>query len=284
MNCNFETKIKDNKIYVKKPKELITNEISIYEKIGESDYISNKLENVDCVDNPIFSIISYELMIPSTTYVELFKGSDNKQLLGQYFTDVFDSYMFLISKNVIHNDLKPENVLLKLDKSKFVLSDFDRSLFVADGDMYSHIQEINNDFRRFFFLFGQTFRIINHEILTYSENYQNVNSKLSIIYKKVDKEKVALQNEFETIDQYFEFIQSQIDMIKSYVTKLTGGKKLNKNKKVLNSKTKKHGTNGANYTSYHKNKTKTKLQPNSTTRRKSRCLHRKFRVTRSGKF
>ena len=150
-------KIVDNTILVKKESEYIDNEMRIYAIIKDLPDIPKVLAVYTCTDDnetgdkldKKYKVIQYELFVNHyeiRTHAEMMK----------YFREVFDSYMGLLHYNVIHNDLKPDNVLLNPKTNKYVVSDFDSSEHVVVLREYMH--NINRDFHRFFELFSKKFK------------------------------------------------------------------------------------------------------------------------------
>jgi serine/threonine protein kinase len=270
MDCNFEIKIEGNLIYIKKQKDNAKREITIYNLLGNSPYTSNIEGIINCSDVR-YTIVIYKLLVPYEIYFNLFENIENKELIKQYFIDTLNCYKFMISKNIIHGDLKPQNVLFT--NNEFVLSDFDRSEYIIDGNLYNKISIINKDFLRFIFLFKDEFFRTNRDKITFKENYQKFYQKLQVVYNRLDKQEIALKSKFQTIDKYFEFIEIQFEYLTNAIQTLSGGKiKLKKQPKNKTYKQK----NGINNTSYNTKYTKRGLSFYYKTRRKSiRNLYRK---------
>jgi hypothetical protein len=289
MNCNFNTKKEGNVIYIKKVTENVLHEKMIYEILGKTNYTSTFIGIEECSDKR-YSIIKCEWLIHYDNYIDSFTYTNEKikALIRNYFTNVLNCYMFLISKNVIHGDLKPENILLNDNTKQFILTDFDKSLHVKNGDLYAKIFTINKDFLRFFRLFISKFFILNKRKLDINESYQNFNKQLLQISSDLNITESELNVKFSNINEYFNHINNIFTRLIRSVSLLNGGKKLNnipKKNRIKNTITinpnNKYGTSN---TPHNKNKTESKLQLYSTTgRNKRRCLYRKRRNTRSRK-
>ena len=100
-----------------------------------------------------YKVIQYELFVPYNAYQP--RITTHAEMM-KYFREVFESYVDLIKYKVIHNDLKPENVLFNPYKGKYVVSDFDSSIFAPL--LKDHLLNINRDFHRFFDLFATAYR------------------------------------------------------------------------------------------------------------------------------
>jgi len=217
-------KIVDNTILVKKESEYIDNEMRIYAIIKDLPDIPKVLAVYTCTDDhetgdkpdKNYKVIKYELFVNQyeiTTHAEMMK----------YFREVFDSYMGLIRYNVIHNDLKPDNVLFNPKTNKYVVSDFDNSVRVVVLRDYMH--NITRDFHRFFELFSEKIKptILWNESLnqTMSDALQRLQDTqktytpdafLAFFRQQKKEKKVSLDDASRMfVDNYFKFIKEIID-------------------------------------------------------------------------
>jgi len=142
-------------ILVKKESRYIDNEMKIYDIIKDLPDIPKVFAVYTCTNDPDkkYKVIQYELFVPYETYYH--RITTHAEMM-KYFRDVFESYVSLIQRHVIHNDLKPDNVLFNPRKGKYVVSDFDSSIFAPL--VKDHLREINRDFHRFFDLFSTEFK------------------------------------------------------------------------------------------------------------------------------
>jgi serine/threonine protein kinase len=270
MNCNFDSKKEGKTILVKKQANLADVEMRIYSVLVSDPPVNvpRVVELIECADTR-YKVIRYELLIPHELYEN--DVMTNKLITAKYLQNMFDSYMSLISKNVIHNDLKPTNILLDPTRQEFLLSDFDRSIHVSDGNLLRHLPDINKDFVRFFVMFRDDFKR-KHAQKMIDESYETVVILLNSFCGKLDSYNKSGFSQFTTIEQYFEFIRGYLRKIDSKINSLGGGKR----------RTRKH-RHVVNFTSHNQNNRKTKSHVHSSIGRK-RNLRRKQRVTRSRKI
>jgi hypothetical protein len=273
MNCNFDSKKEGKTILVKKQAKFADVEMSIYSVLVSEPPVNvpRVIELIECTD-PRYKVIRYELLIPHELYEK--DVMTIRLITVKYLQNMFDSYMSLISKNVIHNDLKPSNILLdpKSGEGEFLLSDFDRSIHVSDGNLLRHLPDINKDFVRFFVLFRDDFKM-KHNAKLMDEPYEHVVTLLDSFCGKLYSYKSPADfSQFATIDQYFDFIRGYLKKLITKINVLSGGKR----------RTRKH-RHVVNFTSHNHNNRKTKLHVHSSIGRK-RNLRRKQRVTRSRKI
>lgn len=154
-------RIDGNTILIKKESEYIDNEMKIYDIIKELPDIPKVLAVYTCIDanedgdkpDKKYKVIQYELFVSYETYYPRIRTHAE---MMKYFREVFESYVHLIKYNVIHNDLKPENVLFNPHKDKYVVSDFDSSMLVPL--LKDNLLNINRDFHRFFDLFANAYK------------------------------------------------------------------------------------------------------------------------------
>jgi len=154
-------RIEGKTILIKKESEYIDNEMKIYDRIKDLPDIPKVLAVYTCIDaneegdkpDKKYKVIQYELFVPYETY---YPGIRTHGEMMKYFREVFESYVHLIKYKVIHNDLKPENVLFNPYKDKYVVSDFDSSIFAPL--LKDHLLNINRDFHRFFDLFATAYK------------------------------------------------------------------------------------------------------------------------------
>lgn len=273
MNCNFDSKKDGNTILVKKQAGFADTEMRIYSVLVSAPPVNvpKVFEVIECTD-PRYKVIRYELLVPYDSYGN--EVMTNKFITAKYLQNVFDSYMSLISKNVIHCDLKPTNILFNPSTDTFVLSDFDRSKHISDGNLLGHIGSINLDFLRFFKLFGDDFKTKHKSKLLMNETYEHVVKILDNFCGKLNSynESPTEFSQFTTIEEYFDFIRGYLKKLILKTNALSGGKR----------RTRKH-RHGVDITSHNQNNRKTKLHVHSSIGRK-RNLRRKQRVTRSRKF
>lgn len=270
MNCNFDSKKDGRTILVKKQANFADDEMRIYSVLVSEPpaNVPRVIEVVECTDSR-YKVIRYELLIPHEVYEN--DVMTNKFITAKYLQNMFASYMSLISKNVIHNDLKPTNILLNPEKNEFLLSDFDRSIHVSDGNLLRHLPDINKDFVRFFVMFRDDFKR-KHKQKLMDESYENVVTLLDSFCGKLNSFNKSGLSEFTTIEEYFDFIRGYLKKIDSRINSLHGGKRRTRKYRHV-----------VNFTSHNQNNRKTKLHVHSSIGRK-RNLRRKQRVTRSRKI
>ncbi len=220
-------KIVDKTILVKKESEYIDKEMRIYAIIKDLPDIPKVLAVYTCTDDietgdkpdKKYKVIQYELFVNDyeiRTHAEMMK----------YFREVVDSYRGLIHYNVIHNDLKPDNVLLNPKTKKYVVSDFDNSEHVVVLKDYMH--NITRDFQRFFELFSKKFKqtALWNESLnqamsdalqrlqdTQTQETYNPDAFLAFFKQQKKEKKVVTVDEASRmfVNDYFKFIKEIID-------------------------------------------------------------------------
>ena len=151
----------DKTILIKKESEYIDNEMKIYAIIKDLPDIPKVYAVYTCIDanepgdkpHNKYKVIQYELFVPYKAYHPRIRTHAE---MMKYFREVFESYVHLIKYKVIHNDLKPENVLFNPYKDKYVVSDFDSSIFAPL--LKDNLLNINRDFHRFFDLFANAYK------------------------------------------------------------------------------------------------------------------------------
>jgi hypothetical protein len=271
MDCNFDLKKEGETILVKKQAELVDHEMRIYSVLVSPPEVNvpRVIDVIQCTDIR-FKTIRYELLVPYVDYENYVMS--NKLVTSHYLQNMFDSYMSLVSKNVIHNDLKPTNILFNPSSDVFLLSDFDRSIHVSDGNLLRHLPDINKDFVRFFVIFRDDFKRKHKQNLMY-ESYENFVKLLDYVCRKLDLSKPS--ELFATVEEYFDFIRGYLKKLISRINSLHGGKK--RTRKNCKHRKQRHVIN---ITSHNQNNRKTKLHVHSSIGRK-RNLCRKQRVTRS---
>jgi serine/threonine protein kinase len=269
--CDQNIQIIGDSILVKKERKFVINETKVYSLLKDAPDIP-KLKGINTCVNPEYSIIIYQLLQPYDNYRHIFKGSLFKGQIIQYFNDVIQSYLFLLSKNIIHNDLKPQNILYNNFTNKYTLSDFDRSIIVPNGISREHLKDINKDFLRFITVFQDEYESLNSSDLTYKQSYIEFIELIKLVKMKLKN--THLDTDIET---YIEFIKSMVKKLNGKILLVNGGKN---NKNTIKIKLKKniiksnlHKQYGINPSSNNKTKTRNKLSSYRKSKRKIRYLY-----------
>ena len=256
-SCEQNIQIVGDTVRVKKEKKYIDNEVRVYSLLGHAPNIP-LLKGINTCVNPEYGIIIYQLLQPYDNYRNIFKGSLHKHKMLQYFNDTLESYLFLLSRNIIHSDLKPQNILYNNFTGKFTLSDFDRSIIVPNGITHENLKDIGKDFLRFITVFQDEYELLNSSDLTYKQSYVDFIEIIKLV--KIKLKNRPLDNDVET---YIEFIKSMIARLCSKIMLVHGGRKNKKSiKRKLNKnkiKTNKYKQHGINRSSHNKTKKRNKL-------------------------
>ena len=124
--------------------QLGLNEINILMKIKEKDLENEKsivkikdfivFRKHICIVTELLSISLYDLMERNS-----FRSID-MQYIRTFSLQIFNALAFLQEQNIIHSDIKPENILLKdPNKTGIKLIDFGTSMFIHENN-YMYIQ------------------------------------------------------------------------------------------------------------------------------------------------
>ena len=159
-------KIKNNeKIVIKKLE--ITNKTTTLQmqEIATETTISNFLKNKES-DNIVKIIDIIENFDNTYIIMEYYEGGNlldlmiNKKIdnIKIYFNQILNGINFLNDNNIVHGDIKPENILLTNDKKNIKICDFgfskkinnkDKNLLVRGSPLYMPPELLNNNYNMF---------------------------------------------------------------------------------------------------------------------------------------
>lgn len=205
----------EEEYYYKKLKNLIDSEIDILKKISHNNIIKFYKSSLDIIDHDQIYNIEMEYCNYGDLY-SILKNKSNDKILNHFkcrniyngfdidfiknfLNDVLSGLKYIHDLNIIHRDIKLQNILIKSDNNKFVfkISDFgfscldlssdklDNSLYSSDFEYsFSKIQE------KYYKLCGTPYYMAPEIILNFHKfdqiNLDN-NSPKNIIYdKKID--------------------------------------------------------------------------------------------------
>ena len=247
--------IKDRMISVRKEKNLIDQEMTVYEAIKDVPNIPKVRGLYRCTndygDGKHWDVITYDLFIPNAVFNSDFKTNAS---VVKYFRDVLESYMHLINKNVIHNDLKPDNVLLNPVAQKFVLCDFDQGIILdSTKPIEMNLHSICNDFSRLFRLFEpQTVGLVDRDIMSdivftldSSEFKSNFSPEAFTLFYRANRKTMNMKDASKSfVKLFFDYINESITRLDRMAASGHGGKhRRTNNRRTNNRRTNNRRTN-----------------------------------------
>jgi serine/threonine protein kinase len=161
-------KIKNNENIVIKKLEITnkTTTLQMQEIVTETS-ISNFLKNKKS-DNIVKIIDIIENFDNTYIIMEYYEGGNlldlmiNKKIdnnnIKIYFNQILNAISFLNDNNIVHGDIKPENILLTIDKKNIKICDFcfakkinniDKNLLVRGSPLYMPPELLNNNYNMF---------------------------------------------------------------------------------------------------------------------------------------
>jgi hypothetical protein len=242
-------------ISVRKEKNLIDQEMTVYEAIKDVPNIPKVRGLYRCTndygDGKHWDVITYDLFIPNAVFNSDFKTNAS---VVKYFRDVLESYMHLINKNVIHNDLKPDNVLLNPVVQKFVLCDFDQGIILdSTKPIEMNLHSICNDFSRLFRLFEpQTVGLVDRDIMSdivFTLDSSEFKSKFSpeafTAFFRANRKTMNMKDASNSfVKLFFDYINESITRLERMAASGHGGKhRRTNNRRTNNRRTNNRRTN-----------------------------------------
>ena len=200
--CDNEKILENNdRVYLIKKRENIRKEIQIFEYLQNFKELNNtyiKLYNIhNCTKgrNDLYKIMEMEKGIDYEHYIENIKNNKNVGIiLRKNINTIINIYKEFLKHGILHNDLKPQNILIKSDNS-IVLADFDNSIIFEVRDIIKFRENVKKDIIRLYELIERKIKLLYwnedfpdniHDLMNYIYNYkQEINQKIDKILETI---------------------------------------------------------------------------------------------------